>query len=262
VQQVWKDVYPFGDYANLQPVPDFNYTYPTHAIASKLKLVSTGHGWGNLNTGNAAEFYNATHNIFVNGTSTFSQNNWKTCNPNPDACSPQNGTWTYNRAGWCPGSIAPYFDYDMTPYVAAQNVSLDYEFFTGYTDQCHPNNPACVTGTTCADCTDGFNPVLDVNCNLIVFYDEAITLDVKNETDFIGFALFPNPSAGTVTINSYGKSKQNYTVTVYNMVGGLMKEFSWDGERKSVDFSSFAKGIYNVKVSNGKVNEFRKLVIE
>ena len=35
--------------------------------AAKLRLTTTGHGWGNNNTGNAAEFYYATHNLAVNG---------------------------------------------------------------------------------------------------------------------------------------------------------------------------------------------------
>ncbi|MEO8148300.1 MAG: LamG-like jellyroll fold domain-containing protein, partial [Bacteroidia bacterium] len=179
VTQVWKAVYPFGDYANLQPVPVFNYAYPTLSIASKLKLVSTGHGWGSLNTSNAAEFYNATHNIWVNGANTFSQHNWNLCGTNPDGCSPQGGTWTNNRAGWCPGSIARYFDYDMSPFVSAGNIALEYKFYSAYLDQCHPNNPNCVTGVTCSDCSDGFNPILDVNCNLVTFFDDPAALAVK-----------------------------------------------------------------------------------
>lgn len=261
VQKVWKDIYPFGDYSNLQPVPIFNYNYPPHAIAAKLKLVSTGHGWGSLNTSNAAEFYDATHSIYVNGANTFTEHNWKTCNPNPDGCSPQNGTWTYNRAGWCPGSIAPYFDYDMTSFVANNSVSLQYQFFTGYMDQCHPHNPACVTGTTCTDCSDGFNPTLDVNANMIIFYDSAISLNIK-QVDQIGFAIYPNPTAGFVTINSFGKSNQNYIVSVYNMIGKLEKQFDWTGDRKSVDLSMLAKGIYNVRVTDGKTSEYKKLIIQ
>lgn len=261
VQKVWKDIYPFGDVSNQQPVPAFNYTFPQHAIAAKLKLVSTGHGWGNLNTGNAAEFYNATHAIYVNGANTFSQHNWQACNPNPDGCSPQSGTWTYARSGWCPGSISPYFDYDMTSYVAAQNLSLDYQFYTGYTDLCHPNNPNCITGTTCSDCSDGFNPTLDVNSNLIVFYDEAVTLNVK-EMDYIGFAIYPNPTAGSVTINTYGKPNQNYLFSIYNMIGGLERQFNWSGDRRAIDLSTLAKGVYNVRVTNGRISEFKKLVIE
>ena len=28
----------------------------------------------------------------------------------------------YNRAGWCPGAIAQWFDYNMTPFVAEGDI--------------------------------------------------------------------------------------------------------------------------------------------
>ncbi|MFM9053035.1 MAG: peptide-N-glycosidase F-related protein, partial [Bacteroidota bacterium] len=240
VKQVWKDIFPFGDYSNLQPVPTFSYAYPSGAVASKLKLVSTGHGWGSLNTNNAAEFYNATHNIWVNGANTFAQQNWLTCSPNPDGCSPQNGTWAYNRAGWCPGAIAPYFDYDMSSFVSSQNISVDYRFFAGYVDLCHPNHPQCVTGVTCTDCNDGFNPQLDVNCNLITFYDSIASVNVM-EVDRISVAVYPNPSSGEFFITS-GKKSQKYDVEIVDAVGRMVSDFIWDGERRVVDLSGQPTG--------------------
>lgn len=261
VTQVWKDIYPFGDYANLQPVPAFNYSYSSLAVASKLKLVSTGHGWGNLNTGNAAEFYDATHHIWVNGSSTFTQHNWTTCNPNPDACSPQNGTWTYNRAGWCPGSIARSFDFDMTPFIATSNVGLQYVFYQSYVDLCHPNNPNCVTGVTCTDCNDGFNPTLNVACNLITFFDNAAALSVE-EINHINLGIYPNPSSGVFTLNSGNSLYKNYTVSVFNIVGNLVKQFTWNGEKTTIDLTNCSKGVYIVKVNNKEEAEFKKLVIQ
>ena len=77
--------YDFGNYANQQPVNVYNFIYPAGVAASKIKLVSTGHG-GPSNTSNAAEFYDATHHIYVNNVNTFTQHNWTTCNPNPDNC--------------------------------------------------------------------------------------------------------------------------------------------------------------------------------
>ncbi|NLN96111.1 MAG: hypothetical protein GX128_08085 [Bacteroidales bacterium] len=168
LHKVWKANYPFGDYANLQPVEEWNFQFPQNTMGATLKLVSTGHGWGDLNTGNAAEFYQATHHIWVNGAQTFAQHNWSVCNPNPDGCQPQNGTWYHNRAGWCPGSIAPWFDFNMNPFIANGNIDLKYVFYEGYVDYCHPNHPDCITGVTCSDCDDGFNPQLEVACYLVL----------------------------------------------------------------------------------------------
>lgn len=260
VTKIWKAIYPFGDYANLQPVPLINVGYPALSVASRLKLVSTGHGWGNLNTGNAAEFYNATHSILVNGANTFSQNNWAVCNPNPDACSPQNGTWTYNRAGWCPGSIARYFDYDMTPFISTSAVSLQYQFYTPYIDMCHPNHPNCVTGVTCTDCSDGFNPTLDVNCNLITWYDDASALSVS-EAGRLSFAIYPNPSNGLFTMRA-GEVNKKYAVAVLDLVGNTVNQFNWSGQQTVLDLSNYSKGIYVVKVSDESETQIRKLIIQ
>ena len=76
------------------------------------------------------------------------------------------------------------------------------------------------------------------------------------------FAIYPNPSSGMFTISSNAKSNQHYVVSFYDMVGRLAKQIEWRGDRTSVDLTSFPKGIYNVRLTNGKENKFKKLIIE
>ncbi|NQX98895.1 MAG: hypothetical protein HRT73_13605, partial [Flavobacteriales bacterium] len=106
IQEIWHGSYNFGNPLDLQPCDTVSIVHPTNTQKATFRLTTTGHGWGANNTGNAAEFYNATHNFHVNGSSTYTQNLWNTCKPNPDNCTGQLGTWQYNRAGWCPGAIA------------------------------------------------------------------------------------------------------------------------------------------------------------
>ncbi|MBK8848091.1 MAG: T9SS type A sorting domain-containing protein [Bacteroidetes bacterium] len=261
VDKVWKAIYPFGDMANLQPVPAAPHTFEATAVAAKLKLVSTGHGWGNLNTANAAEFYNATHHVWVNGNQTFTQNNWTVCNPNPDACMPQNGTWTYNRAGWCPGSIAKPFDYDMSAYVGNPSVNLEYKFQSSYIDQCHPNNPNCQTGITCSDCNDGFNPTLDVNCNLVTWFDDATVLSTP-EINTMRVLVYPNPSNGIFTLHSINAIETEHDVLINDVLGSSVKQFTWNGDKTNVDLTSLAKGVYVIKVVGSKESYQHKVVIK
>jgi len=263
VHEVWNEVYPFGDYANLQPVEIRNFQYSSNAMASKLKLVSTGHGWGDLNTGNAAEFYNATHHIWVNGAQTFTQHNWTDCNPNPDACQPQSGTWYYDRAGWCPGSIAKWFDYDMTPFVAGQNVELKYVFYENYVDQCHPNNPNCVTGVTCSNCDDGFNPQLDVACNLVVFSENPLLVGVDNRKSTVSnVSVRPNPTDGVVEVYVYGSSANTTEpIVMYNMTGLQVDAFEWNGKQVQIDLSGHASGMYFLKIRTGDRTEMKKVIL-
>ncbi len=260
IQQIWKDAYPFGDYANLQPVPDQIFQFPSNTVASKLKLVSTGHGWGNLNTGNAAEFYNATHHIWVNGVQTFTQVNWSTCNPNPDGCQPQNGTWFYNRAGWCPGSIAPWFDYNMSPYISGGDVTLKYVFYEQYVDLCHPNHPNCVTGVTCADCNDGFNPYLEVACNLVMFSDNYFVGIEKPNTNQI--TVRPNPSSGLVEVLGMGGNPgKRSSIQVMSSTGTLMGQFDWNGSSAQLDLTSLPGGVYFLIITSSGNTEVKKLVL-
>jgi hypothetical protein len=263
VYKVWDEVYPFGDYANLQPVEDWSFQFPENAVASTLKLVSTGHGWGDLNTGNAAEFYNATHHIWVNGAQSFEQHNWYVCNPNPDGCQPQNGTWYHNRAGWCPGAIAQWFDFNMTPFVADEDIEIQYVFYENYVDLCHPNHSDCETGVTCTDCNDGFNPMLDVACNLVVFAENPILVGTGNKYPVDSyFNLRPNPTNGLVEITASGKAEiQKSTIGFFNATGYLLDQFEWDGKSIQLDLSMHPKGMYFLTIRTPNKTEMKKLII-
>jgi hypothetical protein len=264
VHEIWNEIYPFGDYANLQPVEIRNFTFPDEAVAARLKLVSTGHGWGDLNTGNAAEFYEATHHIWVNGASTFDQHNWYDCNPNPDACQPQNGTWYYNRAGWCPGSIAQWYDYDMTPFVAGHNVELKYIFYENYVDLCHPNHPNCVTGTTCSNCDDGFNPQLDVACNLIVFSpNPLLTGTVKLKPAASSFSVRPNPTTGAVEVYAFEQvATEVHSIELVTMTGTVVDSFRWTGNKVQLDISGHPRGVYFLKITTAEKTEMKKIILQ
>ncbi|HAH58740.1 MAG TPA: hypothetical protein DCL86_11380 [Bacteroidales bacterium] len=265
IQEVWHEIFPFGDYANLQPVPDFQYEFPDNTVASRLKLLSTGHGWGDLNTSNAAEFYNATHDILVNGTKKFTQHNWKTCNPNPDACQPQSGTWYHNRAGWCPGSIAPWFDFNLNEYVAAGDITLGYKFFDGYMDYCHPNHPNCVTGVTCSDCNDGFNPVLDVACNLVSFSNSPFIIvnSEKKPCNNNVLSVFPNPSEGRFeVVVTFPEFIRDGELLVYDNTGRPVYRSAWNGETTSINLSNQAKGLYFLKAVTPGWTEVVKVVVK
>jgi hypothetical protein len=269
IDVIWWDTYQFGDYANLQPVETIFYTFPENAEDARLKLVSTGHAWGDLNTGNAAEFYEATHHIWVDNEETYEQHNWYTCNPNPDGCQPQNGTWFYNRAGWCPGAIAHWFDYSFGEYIPNEMISLGYVFQENYVDYCHPNHPDCVTGVTCDDCSNTYNPHLFVACNMVVFSDIPIdggNIVALEEYDGLpaGFIkLYPNPSNGLMTLEYNGVDELGTTnISVMGMTGKVYDRFEWHGEVKHLNLKGLAQGIYFVKIENKKGSDVRKIVVQ
>lgn len=265
---VWWETYQFGDYDNLQPVENVNYTFAENAQASTLKLVSSGHGWGALNTGNAAEFHEDTHHIWVNGEETFEQHNWSDCDPNPDGCQPQNGTWFYDRAGWCPGAIAPWFDFNMTQFIEDGDVDLGYVFDTDYVDLCHPNHPDCETGVTCTDCDAGFNPHLVVACNLVVFSDSPIddgnVVSVESNAfdSHAVISLYPNPTNGLIELSSMGRSvNDKFSVAILDVTGTTIDRFEWDGDAKTLDLSNYPAGLYFFDIRINERKEMYKVIL-
>ena len=268
IGEIWRETYPFGNPLNLQPVPEVDLQTDQNAITAKLKLVSSGHGWGDNNTGNAAEFHEDTHHIWVNGSQTFEQHNWMDCNPNPDGCSPQNGTWFHNRAGWCPGAIAPWFDYDMTSYLGQESILMGYVFNEDYIDLCNADHPNCVSGVTCPNCNDGFNPHLIVSSYLITTGD--VPLDgstvVGTEDRFaqgLDFRVFPNPTSGALNIE-FTQEINKMEVRIFDGIGQLMRVFERDlaFPKQALDISDLTAGIYTIEVLTDKGVGVQKIVLE
>lgn len=266
IEKVWHNTYQFGDLANLQPVEEYFPQIPEGTQAARLKLVAPGHGWGATNTNNAAEFSNNTHHVWVNNEQTFVHNNWNICNPNPDNCSPQYGTWTYNRAGWCPGSIAQFQDYNMTSYIGQNNLSLKYILDQNYVDYCHPNNPDCVTGVTCSDCNDGFNPHLMIASYFISYSNAPIALSKEEQTTLeqVNYNVYPNPTGGRFYIDLDYNHKIDQ-VAIYDLTGRLIKKMNvYPHENQlSLDLFNQAKGMYIITLNSGNLTvQSKKIILE
>ena len=266
VEELWFDIYAFGDYRNQQPVPKVKYFFQNNTEAAKLKLTTTGHNWssganGPFNTGNAAEFYEATHNININGEKAYEQHLWRQCNPNPAGCQPQDGTWPYNRSGWCPGSIAMTWDFDLTKYLTTGYADLFYEFDPAYLDECHPNHPNCVNGFTCEKCDAPDNPILRVSGKIISLSNTVEVLtDVPTlvEKETFNVDIFPNPAKSTINFSSdYEHGK--LSVLIVNAQGQEVRRFTFAGSR-SIDVSDLTSGVYFVKIL-GNTMQTKKIVI-
>ena len=271
VDEIWSAIYAFGDYSNQFPVPVVNYQFSNKVIKATLKMTTTGHNWSSntapnysVNTGNAAEFYEATHNIVINGQQKYTQHLWQTCTPNPSGCQPQNGTWYYNRAGWCPGSIGMVWNWDLSEYVASGSAELFYQFDPTYIDMCHPNYPNCKDGQNgCPNCDAPDNPILNVAAKVICFSNNSgmfegikpITLPACS----FNVEIYPNPANNVVKFTSdYTQSMTS--VIIINMEGNAVRKFAFKGERE-INISDLPAGIYIVKIL-GDTMITKKLVVK
>lgn len=266
MEEVWQGTYNFGDPENLQPVPTYTINAPDNTEKATFRLVTTGHGWGENNTGNAAEFYFAQHHLLKDGEEVFTQNMEVDCNPNPDGCTGQQGTWYYNRAGWCPGTIpAPYF-YDMTPLIGAP-FEFDYQFQTSYTDYCHPNNPNCISGTTCPDCNDGSNPFYRVSAYVIYKSNSptwAVSVDEIEAKTENKLSLSPNPNSGIFQLALENEMK-DIVVQIFDIRGVSLKTYYFDNAQRlnayQFELGDIPMGVYFVKAYNVKSQYTTKVVI-
>ena len=269
MNEIWYGIYDFGDYRNQQPVPSRYFSFSEEVEKANLKIITTGHNWssgnnGAYNTGNAAEFLEATHNIHVNGKKTFEQHLWRTCNPNPAACQPQAGTWTYNRSGWCPGSLALVWDYSLDEYIEGGSVNLFYEFDPSYIDECHPNYPSCVNGqNSCPNCSAADNPILRVSGKVVTYSNDVVSIAdmvaLPERKSAFEVGLFPNPASNALRLTTdYDKGK--VCVHIVNMQGQEVRNFVFSGST-TIDISDLAPGMYFVNVIGGELVT-KKLVVK
>ena len=272
VQPIWFGAYDFGDYANQQPVPEMDFEFAEGAEEAHLKVITTGHNWSSAmsggqayNTGNAAEFYEGTHHILVNGQSKFDQHLWQTCSPNPAGCQPQNGTWPHNRSGWCPGSMGIVWNYDLNEYLPDGGAHLFYQFDPTYIDQCHPNYPDCHDGqNSCPHCSDPDNPILRVSGMVVSRSNsDGVLVSLKEYPDFekdpFTVSISPNPVKHQMTIaTDYEQGRMS--VHIYNAKGVEVRGFVMD-QQATIDVSDLPSGLYFVSVIGGKVVT-KKVVVE
>ncbi len=270
VVEVWDGSYSFGNPADLQPVETYNTELSILVESSHLRVSNTGHGWGSNNSANAAEFFNATHYIDINGNEEYTQNLWNTCNPNPDGCTGQQGTWYYNRAGWCPGAIAPPDLFDLTSYTGS-SIDLDYRFHPTYQDFCHPNNPDCVSGSTCADCNDGYNPVYYVDAHIInksdnpIVYGNILGTEVVNNDIVYDISVYPNPSNGVFSINTKNL-EGNTRLSIHTIEGKQVKVFYFKSSEELNNYNfnlrGLSSGIYFLNIENAKGSGTKKIILD
>ncbi|MGB0886082.1 MAG: T9SS type A sorting domain-containing protein [Chitinophagales bacterium] len=268
---VYSGNYALGDYANLQPFEEVTFNFDDNIEKAQLNMLLSGHGWGNNNSNNAAEFYNITNQLYLNGD-VINQNPWNDCNPNPDACvnSPQS-TWYHDRAGWCPGAITHPFKYDLSGYITDVEMNIHYKYQEDYVDLCHNNHPNVANVTGC-DPNSGENPYYVFGTAFLTYSNNEpmesksrpITLAVDNVDNF-NFELFPNPAKNQLTITL---SNQNQPfILIHNSLGQKMKRVSTASILKSnnkvvIDLSNFDNGIYFVDLYNGKNSSTKKFIVQ
>ena len=214
----------YGDPDN--PITDHvgpvDVTVPAAATWAKFRAFSTGHGF--LNTDNAAEFSYKWQAVRV-GAEMTQHYLWRSdCESNP--CSPQGGTWYYDRAGWCPGDKAEAWDVEITDWVDPGEISVVNFLFQPYENWCRPNNPDCVDTPSCQCEGHAY----------FKFEGQVIYYRVPNETAVgEGGSLpanlhlvgnYPNPFNPSTVIQYHLAQPGQVIISVYDADGALVQRLS------------------------------------
>lgn len=261
---------PFSDH--VQPM---TVDIPSDVTKVNVSMFVTGHGQGN--TDNAAEFSQKNHSLFADGTE-ISHLLWRS-NCWANTCSPQGGTWSSSRAGWCPGDEARAWTTDVTSAITpGTTATLDYQV-EAYENLCRPGNPSCVNGVTCTDCnynsTGHTTPHYTVQGQAIFWKPraEVVGADVAAAAAGDGFALgqnAPNPFRPATTFEYTVPRPGPVAITVYDAAGRRVIEvrrehatagtfrFDWDG--RTVDGRPVAAGAYFYSVRADGRTLTRKMI--
>ncbi len=139
-EKLWTGSFPYGDgkddIENYLMPANFENRYGADAV--RLRILQTGHGMDDFE--NCAEFCNKYRNLYFDDELIEHKQIWRECSDNP--LYPQAGTWIFDRANWCPGSIVSPDIYDlklndvkehtlnidMEPYINPNKPSANYVF--------------------------------------------------------------------------------------------------------------------------------------
>jgi len=216
ISSIYEDDYVvYGDPNVSHDLPVMNFAIEDNTEAAQIRMVNSGHGQGNTN--NAAEFFEVTHHFAINGATTFDHHLWKDdCDNN--LCSPQNGTWLYDRAGWCPGQqVFPAWWNLEGNFTPSENLSIDYvlqdyvnQLNTGYNGGSHTEPHYRIHSFLVEESTTPYGNILSAGI-------EAITAPVNGNH---------NPTSTetvSVVIKNYGSEPiSNFKVSYYvNMNGAV-----------------------------------------
>tara|TARA_B100000959_G_scaffold6735_1_gene6902 strand:- start:274 stop:1962 length:1689 start_codon:yes stop_codon:yes gene_type:complete len=123
-----ENIYSYADY-KYEHLADDSLLISTdiilNPIASAYSIKSIVSGHGHAGPRNCCEWDSKTHTWYMGGYELFRWNVWTDCGNNP--IYPQGGTWPFDRAGWCPGTIVDEHEFELTPFVSpGDTLNLDY----------------------------------------------------------------------------------------------------------------------------------------
>lgn len=100
-----------------------------------------------------------------------------------------------------------------------------------------------------------------IECGIPDTIDSTLIASVYEFENYLNnISVYPNPTTEKLTIDC--SDIQNLSLVIYNIFGELLLQRELDKDKNEFDISSFSKGVYIIKVSDGNREILKKLMIE
>lgn len=249
---LWSGNIAYGD--SLNPfenrVSPKTFTTSKKTDFARIRIVQTGHGMDDKE--NCAEFCSKWRKTYFDNTVVNERQVWKTCGENP--LYPQAGTWIFNRANWCPGSVVEPETFDF--YAKSKSThSVDLEM-----------EPYVNSG----------KPTAVYNISSYLFYykktwaknDVELTEIVTPSLKDIYLRQNPVCSNPVIKVRNHGQNTLKQLTIVYGVKGTIPVSYTWNGELQSqkiteivlpgLSFQDANETTFEVRIEkpNGKKDEY------
>jgi CubicO group peptidase (beta-lactamase class C family) len=105
-------------------------------------------------------------------------------------------------------------------------------------------------------------PTFDLFDSTVVCSPLSSVYDISQNPSL--FTIYPNPSDGKFTVSGEGLQQANCKLSICNLVGQEIFTTFFKGQQSTldIDLSDFSKGLYFVKVDDGKNSYTQKIITE
>lgn len=252
VQKVWRGSYNYG-HGSVDintALGNVSFTAPAGTVSAESKFLITGHG-GDASA-NAAEFYPNSYIMNINNNPIATQNFWRD-NCGSNNYYPQNGTWVFDRASWCPGDLVHQYSHILTGVTANSNYSINVAFppytsvpsSSGSTAMYKIQNVIVYYGAT--------NHTLDASIDDII----APTNEESHyrENPFVGKPKIVVRNSGSTSITSIKFE--------YGVAGSTPQQYTWNGNIPSLNNQTIELAeCTSLKTATGTNNKFEVKILE
>lgn len=232
VDELWTGSFGYGRATPIDSnITVLNKTAPSNTVSTDMKFVITGHG-GDIN--NCSEFCSKYYQVKLNSTQIAQTDIWR------DDCGfnhmyPQNGTWVYDRANWCPGDKVFENVYNLANVTGGNSydIDIDFEAYTGAPSSSGSQASYIIAANSFYYA--GFNKSIDASLDDIIAPSD-------HETHFR-----ENPVTGRpkVTIQNTGGTTITSVKFRYGVAGsGKTEEFTWQGSLGPLDVADVELGVF------------------